>query len=148
MLNIELIDNLYAGLTKERQQNLCELLFKKSKQNMNYFRRTKDISLSKLETLADFFCMPLDFFRINGKMKANNVNGDNNQVGNIYVNSNLIKEIEGLRIQVTEKENQLETQKNTIKANEETIRAKEEALKAKDDLILLLREQVEMLKAK
>ena len=50
MLNIDLVDNLYASLSKEQQQNLCSLLFKNSKQTMNYFRRTKDISLSKLET--------------------------------------------------------------------------------------------------
>ena len=60
MLNLDLIDNLYAGLTKEQQQDLISLLFKKSKQTMSYFRRTKDISLSKLEVLADFFHMPLE----------------------------------------------------------------------------------------
>lgn len=49
MLNLDLTDDLYKGLTKEQQQELISLLFKKSKQAMNYFRRTKDISLSKLE---------------------------------------------------------------------------------------------------
>ena len=46
MLNTELVDTLYAGLPKERQQELITLLFKNSKQTMNYFKRTKDISLS------------------------------------------------------------------------------------------------------
>lgn len=55
MLNLEMIDNLYASLSKEQQQALIAQLFKKSKQTMSYFHRTKDISLSKLETLADFF---------------------------------------------------------------------------------------------
>lgn len=87
MLNIDLIDNLYAGLTKEQQQSLCELLFKKSKQNMNYFRRTKDISLSKSETLADFFHMPLDYLREGSSFRANNVSGNNNTVGNVSVNT-------------------------------------------------------------
>ena len=87
MLNIDLIDNLYAGLTKEQQQSLCELLFKKSKQNMNYFRRTKDISLSKSETLADFFHMPLDYLREGCSFRANNVSGNNNTVGNVSVNT-------------------------------------------------------------
>lgn len=64
MLNLDLIDNLYAGLTKDQQQELIGLLFKKSKQTMSYFRRTKDISLSKLEVLADFFHMPLDTFAL------------------------------------------------------------------------------------
>ena len=45
MLNLDLIDNLYAGLTKEQQQDLISLLFKKSKQTMSYFRRTKDIGM-------------------------------------------------------------------------------------------------------
>ena len=45
MLNIDLIDELYESLSKEEQQNLIVLLFKRSKQTMNYFRRTKDINL-------------------------------------------------------------------------------------------------------
>ena len=77
MLNLDLIDNLYAGLTKEQQQELIGLLFKKSKQTMSYFRRTKDISLSKLEVLADFFHMPLDYFRVGSSFRANNVSGNN-----------------------------------------------------------------------
>ena len=48
MLNTELVDRMYAELPKERQQELITLLFKNSKQTMNYFKRTKDISLSKL----------------------------------------------------------------------------------------------------
>ena len=36
MLNLDLIDNLYAGLTKEQQQELISLLFKKSKQTMSF----------------------------------------------------------------------------------------------------------------
>lgn len=63
MLNIELVDRLYAQLPREQQQQLIARLFKQSKQTMAYFRRTKDISLSKLETLADFFCLPLDALR-------------------------------------------------------------------------------------
>lgn len=63
MLNIELIEDLYAKLTHEEQQKLLNQLFKGSKQSLNYFRRTKDISMSKLETLADFFHLPLDVLR-------------------------------------------------------------------------------------
>lgn len=63
MLNIELIEDLYAKLSHEEQQKLLNQLFKGSKQSLNYFRRTKDISMSKLETLADFFHLPLDVFR-------------------------------------------------------------------------------------
>ena len=89
MLNTELVDTLYAGLPKERQQELITLLFKNSKQTMNYFKRTKDISLSKLETLADFFHMPLDYFRANSSFSANNIYGSNNNVGNITLSGNL-----------------------------------------------------------
>ena len=141
MLNLDLIDNLYAGLTKEQQQSLCEMLFKKSKQNMNYFRRTKDISLSKLETLADFFHMPLDYFRVNGSIKANNVSGDHNHVGNIFINSNLVKEIESLQRKV-------EDQNTVIASKEDTIKSKDDTIKAKEEMIALLKEQIEMLKAK
>ena len=52
MLNTELIENLYAGLSKEQQQELLTLLFKRSKQTLSYFKRTKDITLSKLGSIG------------------------------------------------------------------------------------------------
>ena len=128
MLNLDLIDNLYAGLTKEQQQDLISLLFKKSKQTMSYFRRTKDISLSKLEVLADFFHMPLDYFRVGSSFRANNVNGNNNNVGNVSVNTNLMIENESLR--------------REISGLRETLKAKEETLNTKNDLIENLKRQV------
>ena len=68
MLNIDLIEQRFNALSKEQKEELIVLLFQQSKQTMAYFRRTKDISLSKLETLADFFEMPLDAFRKNPKL--------------------------------------------------------------------------------
>ena len=131
MLNLDLIDNLYAGLTKEQQQDLISLLFKKSKQTMSYFRRTKDISLSKLEVLADFFHMPLDYFRVGSSFRANSVNGNNNNVGNVSVNTNLMIENESLR--------------REISGLRETLKAKEETLNTKNDLIENLKIQVKTL---
>lgn len=137
MLNLDLIDNLYAGLTKEQQQELISLLFKKSKQTMSYFRRTKDISLSKLEVLADFFHMPLDYFRKEVAFKTTNVSGNNNSVsvGNVSVNTNLMLENDSLRREIS-------TLKETLKAKDETLKSKDETLKSKDDLIEALRIQV------
>lgn len=48
MLNIDLVYNLYDGLTPDKKERLLGLLFKKSRQTMAYFKRSKDISLSKL----------------------------------------------------------------------------------------------------
>ena len=135
MLNHDMIDTLYASLTKEKQQELITLLFKRSKQTMNYFRRTKDISLSKLETLADFFGMPLDYFRVGSSFKANNVSGNNNSVGNVSVNTNLMIENESLRREM----DGLKEANATLK---DAMKAKEDAMKAKDDLIEVLRAQI------
>lgn len=150
MLNIELIDNLFATINKERQQQLLELLFKRSKQNINYFRWTKDISLSKLEILADFFCMPLDFFRKGRSQIANNVYGDNNLVGIICVNTNMVNEIKGLKDKIASQENELKskiseikTLKGTLQAKDDTLEAKDEALSAKDMLIETLQKQID-----
>lgn len=128
MLNLELMDNLFASLTREQQQDLLTQLFKKSKQTMSYFRRTKDISLSKLEILADFFHMPLDYFRVGHSFKANNVNGNNNYVGNVSVNTNLMLENESLR--------------REISSLKETLKAKDETLDSKNELISALKIQV------
>lgn len=47
MLNIDLVYNLYDGLTPDKKERLLGLLFKKSRQTMAYFKRSKDISLFK-----------------------------------------------------------------------------------------------------
>ena len=67
---------------------------------MNYFRRTKDISMSKLEILADFFHMPLDYFRMGNSFATNNVSGNNNYVGNVSLSNNLLIENDSLRKEV------------------------------------------------
>lgn len=123
MLNTDLVDNLYATLTKEQQQNLITLLFKNSKQTMNYFKRTKDISMSKLEILADFFHLPLDYFRVGKEFSSNNVSGNNNYVGNISLSNNLLIENDALRKEV-------ENLKATIVAMKETIQTKNELIEA------------------
>lgn len=127
MLNTELLDKMYADLPKERQQELITLLFKNSKQTMNYFKRTKDISLSKLEILSDFFHMPIDYFRANNSFAThNNIYGSNN-IGYVTLSGNLIAENESLRKEII-------SFKKTIEAMEETIRTK-------DEMIALLKSQ-------
>lgn len=125
MLNVDLLENLYAGLDNDKKQELMSLVFKKSRQTFAYFRRTKDVSLSKLEIIADYFHMPLDYFRINSAFKANNVAGNNNYVGNVSISTNLLIENESL--------------KRELEALKETIKAKDESLKTKDLLIEALR---------
>lgn len=132
MLNIELVYNLYDSLTPDKKEELLGLLFKKSRQTMAYFKRSKDISLSKLEILADFYHMPLDYFRSNSSFKVNNVTGNNNYVGNVSVSTNLLVENEGLRKQVASLEREIET----LKAN----------LASKDDTTVVLKDHIESLK--
>lgn len=125
MLNVDLLENLYAGIDREKQQELIALVFKKSRQTFAYFRRTKDVSLSKLEIIADYFHMPLDYFRENSSFKANNVSGNNNYVGNVSVSTNLLIENQALR--------------KELEAVRETLKAKEEVLEAKNMLIETLK---------
>jgi hypothetical protein len=120
MLNQELIERLYQELPPKRQKELCVLLFKKSKQTMAYFQRN-NITLEKLETLADFYGMPLDYFRLESKSKANNVVGNSNYVGNVSYGDSLIKENESLR-------KEIENLKAMIEAKNETIMAKNEVI--------------------
>ena len=56
--------------------------------------------MSKLETLADYFHMPLDYFRIESSFKTTNVTGDNNYVGNISLGNNLLLENNALRQEI------------------------------------------------
>ena len=139
MLNTELLDNLYAGLTKEQQQNLITLLFKNSKQTMNYFKRTKDVGLSKLETLSDFFHMPIDYFRLGNSFSSNNVSGNNNYVGNVSLSNNLLIENQSLR-------KELENIRATMEAKDETIRTTNALIQSKDEVIKVMSSMIEDLK--
>lgn len=123
MLNIDLIDNLYNTLPKEEQQKLIMLLFKRSKQTMNYFRRTKDISLSKLEIFADYFHKPLDYFRAESNEGSTNI-------GNDLLNSSVINHTDIL----------LEN-KYLRKINERL----EEAIKDKEEIIKISRKYIRAL---
>lgn len=82
MLNIDLIYRHYDSLTREKKEELLTKLFKNSRQTMAYFRRTKNVSLSKLEILADAFNKPIDYFRLN-----NPYDEDEIQKGNVQENT-------------------------------------------------------------
>ena len=118
MLNFELINTLYEGLSREQKQELIGLLFKKSKQSISYFRRSKDISLSKLEIIADYFQMPLDYFRDDCSFQTNNLRSDGKYVniattttGLMIENVFLRKEVLGLKTTIEAKNQTIETMK-------------------------------------
>lgn len=135
MLNTDLLDNLYAGLTKEQQQNLITLLFKNSKQTMNYFKRTKDVGLSKLETLSNFFHMPIDYFLLGNSFSANNVSGNNNYVGNVSLSNNLLIENQSLRKELESAKATMEAKDESLRRADETIQKSEEALRRTDAIV-------------
>ena len=109
-------------------------LFKKSRQTMAYFRRSKDISLSKLEIIADFFHMPLDYFRLDRSFDSNSVN-NSNFLDKASMGANLIMENDSLRDQIAGLKREMETLKSNLNAKEET----NEILK---DLVSSLKSQI------
>lgn len=134
MLNIELVYNLYESLTPDKKEQLRQQLFKKSRQTMAYFRRSKDISLSKLEIIADFFHMPLDYFRLDSSFDSNSVN-NSNFLDKASMGANLIMENDSLRDQIAGLKREMETLKSNLNAKEET----NEILK---DLVSSLKSQI------
>lgn len=144
MLDLDLIDNLYASLPKDKQQELITLLFKKSKQTMTYFRRTKDISLTKLEILADFFRMPLDYFR-KEKTGGTNVAGINSdiRVGNITMSTSLMLENESLQKQLKAAKTEVEKVERNMEDLRANIETYKDFIKAKDVVILSLQAQLQ-----
>ena len=121
MLNVDLIDSLYNSLPSSRQKALLSMLFNRSDQTMEYFRKRKDISFSKLEILADFFNKPLEYFRQDSSFIADDRNYGNNYVGNIYINSdtNLMAENEMLRNKVSSLETAIDENDKAIKELDE-----------------------------
>ena len=121
MLNVDLIDSLYNSLPSSRQKALLSMLFNRSDQTMEYFRKRKDISFSKLEILADFFNKPLEYFRQDSSFIVDDSNYGNNCVGNIYINSdtNLMAENEMLRKKVSSLETAIDEKDKAIKELDE-----------------------------
>ena len=121
MLNVDLIDSLYNSLPSSRQKALLSMLFNRSDQTMEYFRKRKDISFSKLEILADFFHKPLEYFRQDSSFIADDSYYGNNYVGNIYINSdtNLMAENEMLRKKVSSLETAIDEKDKAIKELDE-----------------------------
>ena len=121
MLNVDLIESLYNPLPSSRQKALLTMLFNRSDQTMEYFRKRKDISFSKLEILADFFHKPLEYFRQDSNFMADDSNYGNNYVGNVYINSdtNLMAENEMLRKKVSSLETAIDEKDKAIKELDE-----------------------------
>ncbi len=121
MLNVDLIESLYNSLPSSRQKALLSMLFNRSDQTMEYFRKRKDISFSKLEILADFFHKPLEYFRQDSSFMADDRNYGNNYVGNIYINSDtdLMAENEMLRKKVSSLETAIDEKDKAIKELDE-----------------------------
>ena len=117
MLNVDLIESLYNSLPSSRQKALLTMLFNRSDQTMEYFRKRKDISFSKLEILADFFHKPLEYFRQDSNFMADDSYYGNNYVGNVYINSdtNLMAENEMLRKKVSSLETAIDEKDKAIK---------------------------------
>ena len=142
MLNVELIENLYNGLDKEQKELLMSQVFKKSKQGITYFRRTNDITLSKLEIIADFFHMPLDYFRLGQSIKTQNVNSNKSQCGNVNINTNLMAENQGLARELAAVRETLASKEAMIESKDDVIKAKDDLIMAKDDIIRNLKMQL------
>ena len=121
MLNVDLIESLYNSLPSSRQKVLLSMLFNRSDQTMEYFRKRKDISFSKLEILADFFHKPLEYFRQDSNFMADDSYYGNNYVGNVYINSdtNLMAENEMLRKKVSSLETAIDEKDKAIKELDE-----------------------------
>ena len=121
MLNVDLIESLYNSLPSSRQKALLSMLFNRSDQTMEYFRKRKDISFSKLEILADFFHKPLEYFRQDSSFIADDSYYGNNYVGNIYINSDtdLMAENEMLRKKVSSLETAIDEKDKAIKELDE-----------------------------
>ena len=121
MLNVDLIESLYNSLPSSRQKALLSMLFNRSDQTMEHFRKRKDISFSKLEILADFFHKPLEYFRQDSSFIADDSYYGNNYVGNIYINSDtdLMAENEMLRKKVSSLETAIDEKDKAIKELDE-----------------------------
>ena len=143
MLNVDFIESLYKGLSKEKKHELKDKLFGGSNQSLTYFRKNKDTSMAKLEILADFFSLPLDGLRADSD----------------YVYDNRIKRIVDAKCRVKESSssadatsakdpdtNSLELERLQLqnKVLKETLAVREERIEVLLDRIAILQEKLEL----
>lgn len=143
MLNIDFIESLYKGLSKEKKHELKDKLFGGSNQSLTYFRKNKDTSMSKLEILADFFSLPLDGLRADSDYVYDN------RIKRIVDAKCIVKESSSSADATSEKDvdtNSLELERLQLqnKVLKETITVREERIEVLLDRIAILQEKLEL----
>lgn len=79
MFDYEYVNSLFKELRIEKRRELLIGLFGDTKQSITYFKRVKEPGMTKLETLADFFNIPLDNLRVEHTDKSNSRNSSAGQ---------------------------------------------------------------------
>lgn len=143
MLNVDFIESLYKGLSKEKKHELKDKLFGGSNQSLTYFRKNKDTSMSKLEILADFFSLPLDGLRADSDYVYDN------RIKRIVDAKCIVKESSSSADATSEKDadtNSLELERLQLqnKVLKETLAVREERIEVLLDRIAILQEKLEL----
>lgn len=143
MLNVDFIESLYKGLSKEKKHELKDKLFGGSNQSLTYFRKNKDTSMAKLEILADFFSLPLDGLRADSDYVYDN------RIKRIVDAKCIVKESSSSADATSEKDpdtNSLELERLQLqnKVLKETLAVREERIEVLLDRIAILQEKLEL----
>ena len=143
MLNVDFIESLYKGLSKEKKHELKDKLFGGSNQSLTYFRKNKDTSMSKLEILADFFSLPLDGLRADSDYVYDN------RIKRIVDAKCIVKESSSSADATSQKDadtNSLELERLQLqnKVLKETLAVREERIEVLLDRIAILQEKLEL----
>lgn len=72
MINYKLIQELYQSLKPNRKRELLHALFGEGNQTIAYFKNGRDSRFSKIETMSDFFGVPIDTLRQDSRYTYNN----------------------------------------------------------------------------
>lgn len=143
MLNVDFIESLYKGLSKEKKHELKDKLFGGSNQSLTYFRKNKDTSMSKLEILADFFSLPLDGLRADSDYVYDN------RIKRIVDAKCIVRESSSSSDAASQKDadtNSLELERLQLqnKVLKETLAVREERIEVLLDRIAILQEKLEL----
>lgn len=87
--------------------------------------------------------MPLDYFRTNGNLKTNNVNGNNNYVGNYGMGTNLLMDLKAKQEKIDSLERELDSMRGIIESQKATIASKEDTNTVLKNYIESLKNQLE-----
>ena len=119
MINYSILESLVGTDKGSRTRFVEYVLGQKVKRSLTYFR-DHDVTFSTAEKICDYLHISMDMLRL-VPTTGTSINGNNNNVGNISINSNIAQENKYLKAQVEQLNVQIEQLQTIVTTKNELL---------------------------